>query len=546
MLDWLGNRSQKTDHPMYCIEEAERLLTGLSFEPLKALEEITSWLTTLTQAAGFQPAIRLAVIKLVDESGQPIEPELSQLYLTQSALTEFERQQLWQAGWHFWERLALAYRLCLDEMRRGEKLPSARNAEFVLLLVRMLRALANQARLLHLRYMPVSDEFWQSLFEMYQLSEAAGCDNQRVIAYPDDAAPTTARHELLRAMLLEMARPDSMLPRQTDIAARAAARYADACVFEQEPRAGCNWAIDFALAQPPELVAGAGVPQPTIRYFGAGAVTVKLRELVRRLTAEPNAKEQRFGEDYTSAEKLVVLQRLAHYWGERPPQRHEQRAGVEAAIEVALGFAAGWKTIPRVMYGDWTHLISGLDLKLLERLGIVANPDTDKPVVLANWTQHDLSAWGLSAAISRASEAEVKIGMLCTLRTNEGPWRVGVVRRFFRDDQGQPRAGIEVLANKPATVLLRRIGHGGMSVQESDASGNDYMNVLLLSATRAEKKRHELLVARGEFIAGIVYEAMIGAARQHFKFEELLEQGGDFDRVRFTRVSRDSEGATPA
>src|SRR5882672_6791588 len=116
MLDWLSNRSQKTDHPMYCIEEAERLLTGLSDEPLKAVEEVASWLTTLAQADGFQPAVRLAVVKLVDESGQPFEPELNRLYLEPGALTEFERQQVWQAALHFWERVEQAYRLCLKEL----------------------------------------------------------------------------------------------------------------------------------------------------------------------------------------------------------------------------------------------------------------------------------------------------------------------------------------------------------------------------------------------------------------------------------------------
>jgi hypothetical protein len=37
---------------------------------------------------------------------------------------------------------------------------------------------------------------------------------------------------------------------------------------------------------------------------------------------------------------------------------------------------------------------------------------------------------------------------------------------------------------------------------------------------------------------------MIGEARQYFKFEELLEQGADFDRVRFTRVSRTGDTGT--
>ena len=44
-------------------------------------------------------------------------------------------------------------------------------------------------------------------------------------------------------------------------------------------------------------------------------------EVIRRLAAQPDAKEQRFGAEYTSQEKLVVLRRLMHYWGEHPPHR---------------------------------------------------------------------------------------------------------------------------------------------------------------------------------------------------------------------------------
>jgi hypothetical protein len=154
--------------------EAERLLTGLSDEPLKAVEEIASWLTTLAQAAGFQPAVRLAVVKLVDESGQPFEPELNRLYLEPGALTEFERQQVWQAALHFWERAEQAYRLCLQELPGRAKTRRTQNTDIALLVVHVLHALASQIRLLQVRYMPVRESLWQTLFDMFRLSEEAG------------------------------------------------------------------------------------------------------------------------------------------------------------------------------------------------------------------------------------------------------------------------------------------------------------------------------------------------------------------------------------
>ena len=319
MLNWLSKLAQKTDHPMYNIEEAERLLTGLADDPLKALEEVASWLTTLTQAAGFQLATRLAVIRLVDETGQPFERELTRLYLTPSALTEFERLQLWRAALHFWERLECAYRLCLDEIQREPKLQRGHIGDLPPLSVRLLRALASQVRLAHLRYTPVREPLRQTLFDIYSMSEHAGYDNQRIVAYPDEDMPTTARQELLRAMLLEIARPDSMPPQHTDIAARAAARYASACLFEQKSKAGCYWTIDLARPHPPELASAVTTSQPTARFFGAASVIVKIEEAIRRLTAQPQAMEQRFGEEYTSQEKLEVLRRLTLYWGEAAP-----------------------------------------------------------------------------------------------------------------------------------------------------------------------------------------------------------------------------------
>jgi hypothetical protein len=539
MLDWLTGRSRKADHPMHCIEEAERLLTGLSDEPLNALEEVASWLSTLAQAAGFELATRLAVIRLVDETGQPFEPELIRLYLMQRTLTQFERLQMWRAALHFWERSEHAYRVCLDEIQKNPKLLRAHHGDLPLLFVRMVRALASQARLLHLRYIPVRVPVWQSLFDAYQASEQTGCANQRVIAYPGNAAHTTAQQELLRAVMLEIARPDSMLPQQTDIAARIVARYANACGFDQKPKPGCIWAIDLAQPRPPELVTGVATSQLTARFFGAGAATVKIQEVIRRLAADLNAKEQRFGTEYTSPEKLAVLRRLTLYWGEQPPQRGEKRGKSAAAIDVVLGFADACRLIPRAAYRDWVKLIRGLDVKLMERLGVAADP-AEFPVV-EKWLRHDASTWGLGATIPRTCEPRVKLGTLCAVKTGAIAWSVGVVRRLFCDDEVHAQAGIEVLAKTPATVLLRKVGHGGMRMQDwskaSDASGNDYVNVLLLGATRAAQQRHELLVARGEFIAGIIYEAMIGDGQQHFQFDELLEQGEDFDRVRFTRIS---------
>ena len=538
MLDWLTKLSQQTDHPMHSIEEAERLLSGLAEDPLRALEEVTSWLTTITSAGGFRLATRIAVVKLVDETGQPFEPELNRLYLTERTLKEFERLQLWQAILQFWERLANAYRLCFDEIQRKPGLLRAQQNELPLLIVRMLRALASQATVLRLRYLPVREQLWQALFDLYRMSEDARCDNQRVTAYAGETLPTTARQELLRALMLDIARPESMPPQQTELAARIAARYADAFLFKPAPETGCNWYVDLAQPRPPEHATGIAAPQPTARYFGAGVVLVKIQELMRRLAAEPNVKELRFGAEYTSPEKLVVLERLTRYWGEQAPLRGEARHSVKAEFIVALGFPAACLLVPRAEFGGWAEMIVTMDAGLKEKLGLI--PDPAKIPAREKWLQHEASTWELGMEIPRSSESRVRIGTLCALNGADRPWWMGVARRLYRDSEDRAYAGVEVLAKKPATVLLRRVGQGDMRVEDwtrsSDSSGYDYLNVILLGAG-VNAARHELLLARGAFVTGIIYEAMMGDQMQHLRLEELLEQGDDFDRARFAWIA---------
>ena len=534
MLEWLTNLAPKPDHPMHSIEEADRLLSGLPEDPLKALEEVTSWLTTVTSTPGFRLANRIGVVKLLDETGQPLEPRLNLPYLTSRTLKEFERLRLWQLMLEFWERLADAYHRCLDEMQREPELLGAHQEELPLLIVRTLRALASQAKVLRLRYLPVREPLWQALFDLYRRSEDACCDNQRVTAYAGETLPTTARQELLRASMLDIARPESMPPQQTELAARIAARYADAFLFKPAPETGCNWYVDLALPRPPEHATGIAALQRTTRFFGVGAAIVKIQEIIRRLTAEPNVKEQRFGEEYTAQEKLAVLRRLTHYWGEHPPHRSEPRRSVKAELAVAHGFTTACLLVPRAEFRDWAEVVLAMDASLKVKLGI--SPDPAKIQPQEKWLQHEASSWDLGLEIPRTSESRVRIGTLCALQGEDQPWWMGVVRRLNRDSEDHGHAGIEVLAKKPATVLLRGVGQGAMRDEDRTKSSAslvyDYLNVILLGANEA--RRHELLLARGEFVAGVIYEAMMGDEKQHFRCEELLEQGEDFDRVRFS------------
>lgn len=86
----------KPDHPMFDAKEARMLLAELpKSDPLRELEEITSWLDSVKDAPGFRPEVRAEIIMLLDEAGQPLYAELLHLYLGAPHLQDFKGKHLW-------------------------------------------------------------------------------------------------------------------------------------------------------------------------------------------------------------------------------------------------------------------------------------------------------------------------------------------------------------------------------------------------------------------------------------------------------------------
>ena len=541
MLDWLDKLGARPDHPMHSVAAAKQLLSGTSQDPLKALEEIASWLGTVTATGGYRPATRIAIVMLLDETGRSFEPQLVRQYLSPTTLREFERLHVWQVALEYWERLADAYALCRTEALHDRKTAQAFADELPLLITRELRALTDQTRLLHLRYLPVRAKIWATLFEVYRLSETMNCDIHRLQAYANDAQTSAPRHEFLRALMLDAASPESMLVPQVELAARIAARFADSFLFKTAPEAACNWAVDLDHPHRPLHANANAVAGASTRFFGAGVVIAKMGQVIERLTSNPAEKERRFGDDYSVQDKIMVLKHLKRYWGAQPPHRREARRNVQIGMVAAHGFENALHLVPRVEFSGMAEVTRGMDVKLREKLGLgLAEAHEDVPT--EKWTEQNASTWGLGVKLPRQSEQWVRIGALCALKSGAQPWRIGAVRRLYRDSADHEHAGVEVLSKKPLSVWLRGIGEGVTLAENwATSSGSfafDYLNVILLGESAASAQRNEMLLAHGQFHAGVLYEAMMGQTPPYLRLGELLEQGEDFDRASFIWVER--------
>ena len=536
MFEWLSNLGKRPDHPMYNVAQAQKLLTDLPKDNAKALEEIASWLNTVTATEGFAAADRIGVLMLLDETAQAREPLVLTHFLRSSDLKDYERLHLWQVLAEFWEYLAAGYRLCLKETAGAAKSDDAAQAQRTVLVARALRALASEAKVLQLRYLPVRPQLWQALSDLYSLSEQEGIFSRSLKAYPTDALPTSARQEFLRALMLDASIPESERPSEVELAARVIARLGAGFILRAKPEPGCNFCFDLAHPARPVHYSPETPPSDTMRYFGAGVVNPALQEIVDRLAAKPEEPERRFGNDFSVEEKLIVLRHLLRYWGDQPPRRQGKRVKLDARMKIAHGFIAASELVTRVEFSAMVEMTEDMRVRMNQMTGIALEAQ-QAAIAIEEWIERDASTWGIGVDIPRRDESWVKIGELFAFEpAGLHAWWLGIVRRLYRDQQDHEHAGIEILAKKPLSVWLRGVGEGAQRAENwATSSGSfefTYVNALILGEGANSGARREMLLPRDAFLAGIVYEVMMGEHLPQVRLEELLERGADYDRVR--------------
>src|SRR4030065_2608930 len=141
------------DHPMSDVKEARKLLAELPHDnTFKALEEITSWLTSVKDTPGFRPELRTEIVMLLDETGQPLHAELLHSYLGAPHLQDFKGMHLWQGIHGYMKVLAEAYAVCVGEYQETEKKSLDLKELIPVVCVRLLRAIAGPTKLELMRY----------------------------------------------------------------------------------------------------------------------------------------------------------------------------------------------------------------------------------------------------------------------------------------------------------------------------------------------------------------------------------------------------------
>lgn len=551
MASWLKILDEKPDHPMFNVEEAQKLLVDLPQDnPLKALDEITEWLVSVKDTPGFPPELRTDIIMLLNETALPFHAELLQQYVAEAHLQDFKGMRMWQGIHGYMKALAEAYALCVDEYEQDEKKSTAFIEKMPIICVRLMRAIGEQVKLELMRYIKIEQEIWEQLFRYYNFAVANQFAETVVFAYSKGTPHTSPQRELLRAVLLHVASPDTLSPEQIEVSYRIAARLSGYFDFKETPDADCVYCLDLAHPSAPIAIPDQLQVTPAMRFFGAVKALPKLEEILSDSERSQADLEQRLESEFTPQGKLTVLKHLHIYWSKDHPHRRQERRDISSTIEVIHGFKVISKLVTCAEFAQGAD-VSEEEAKMLKEQSQLNLTEAEEDVdyVTEIWDVLDLSIGGIGGRIPKTAGTWVKIGALCGLKaSNSSVWWVAMIRRLQTDPQGKVCVGIEILTKKPLSVWLRSLGKGADLVSNWESSSGSfkytYLPAILMPDAQGSYVQATMLMKSGSFRTDYIFEVMMGEKNNNIKLTGLLAEGADYEQISFQWLnSADSVGA---
>lgn len=488
------------DHPMRNPKEAKRILDALPADDVKALEELSHWLESVSTVDGFKPPERAALLIAVDDAAQPRQRKLSREYAAAARPSKYQENRLWTQLHEYWKQAALAFGRMLDVAAQAPKAVDPKTTAIVA--TRSMRAAAQQIKWQHMRYGPFDPAVWGMINKVYAFCEARGFADGKLVPYPS-GSESSPRLEFAKALMFNASSPDALLATEVDLAERVIAELAPGFAIGNAPAAGLIYWTDLAKAMAPLRIVKPPEASAGLRCTGPGEALAGLQAMIQKVQQTRDLPAS-LGTTKDPDAAIEVLQHLAMLWAPEPPERKHARHAVKSRLTIAHGFTG-----------------------VLEALDAGASLDFDQKAT-ESWVVENVSAGGFGAMVPQAKSDWLRVGALLALQPDGGNnWLVGAIRRVNRTSAQEARVGIETLSRSPKVMKFRVRGLG------------EETGVLLPSAVLGSGEVAVALRA-GVYPPGQNLEASVGAKEHVYMPQGSAERQEDYELVRFREMVRDS------
>ncbi len=508
----------KVDHPMADPKRARELVSELpAGDAVKAVAEITEWLESINETAGFKLDRRFENADLLDGAAKTHQRKLLQDYLAIPRQQRFQENRLWTGMYGLWKGIGDAYIRCVDEHEAGASGAGAIRKNLPVIVARALRALIQQLKWVLLRYAAMESRIWTDLARLYQLAERKGFADAPIAIYPGAHESGTVKQEFLKGLVLAASSPDSLAPLRLEVAERVTAHFSGAFRLSDNPE-GCTHCFDLGAPRTPVRLLKGAAQTATLRFFGATGALAGLEQLTRHINERGVVPgDVNLGGNYDKDVVLGVLRHLALQWSESPPVRSAQRRQTAGGIMVVPGFAEILGVLEATGTGD------ALDFS-------EAAPEqfTD------NWVVVNASDASYGAIVPSKKSEWLKVGTLVGVKSEVSRhWGVGVVRRISTDSHQQRQVGIQLLTKVAIPVRLARSGATVPASVEREAQ-----SAILLSGKPDDQGEVGVVLREGVFNGRESLDMTMRDQSFLLMPALMVEDGDGFDWARFKMAQR--------
>ena len=469
--------------------ELRRVLAEIAAaQPDLAINELTGWVESVSEAANIDIAHHVNLLYQFDSSAQPHLRKLDSAYVEQPE----GKDVVWRTGRDFWSILLSAYEFALDRYMCDPAHASVLSG-LSRLASRTVRACRQRFKWDVYHNGPVDAGLWQVAGQAYLLAQASGAEVREVVNAADEAA-TSVEREYLRLIALHVAAPEGLVPANVRLAEQLtsyfAARFSMASAVE---RGTTHW-LDANQPAPPLRLVRAPLTTDGIRYFSGIAAADAAIAMARRLEAGERPDSLHFDAEPSLEQLGGLLRHLSINWALDPPTRQYRRHTLGGALAVANGI----KNLHHVLRGARDE------------------------AVIYRWEMSDASLGGIGATAPTASAEWVRVGSLVGMQPSGGDnWLVGVVRRYMRGRDARGTVGIETLSTTARPLEVFSEPNSGEAVALDDPITGAVVR----------------LAINGTGYSGD-YPLHASINGRHVRLDpvELIERGAYFDLARF-RVS---------
>jgi hypothetical protein len=410
----------------------QALLQGLpQDDPPALLRELAAHLDSVKAADRARPFRAFEIVDLIDRAGRPHYRRAAHEYiLGQRRLTKFQETQLWTSVAGYLFELVQGYRHCLAKYEVGADSGGHLTPVLPVICARALRACAARMKWAYVRYRAIEPRQWSEIAGLYLLAEGAGFARQVLPLYRGAAQDSCAEQEFLKALVLAISSPDSLLPEQIEIAERLVARSVSDFVLDRRAAGGMRHFIDLRSDAGPQRLTGPAKLAETARAFGVGKAVERLRAIERDLEqGEITPRELSLTQEFDIETIQATTRHLLRHWGTPVPQRRHDRRRQSEPMQV----------------------VHDLD-EVSANVGGLAYPFVSE---MESWLVDNRSESGLHAVVMSPQGRWVEVGSLMAFRQGDDAiWSTGVVRRITREDDDTRYVAVEVVAHGGAAVTV--------------------------------------------------------------------------------------------